>query len=202
MKKLASLITFASIIAVFFLGGCDKIEQQKEISEPVEARTAVIDNILSRRSIRKYKDLEVPREVLDTIIMCGIYAPNGMNQQSYQVKVVCDSISTAILAEEVEGLYKAPVYLFIANGSNYDMSMIDVGLLSENICLSAWSFGIGTVNLGRPVRSLKENPELLKKLGFGEGYNLCLALALGYPAETPDAKPRDKDKVQFITIDK
>ena len=51
-----------------------------------------------------------------------------------------------------------------------------------------------------PVRSIKENPELLKRLGFSEGYDLCLILALGYPAETPDAKPRKSDKVQFVSI--
>lgn len=179
---------------------CGPAEQQAAESQTSDARTAVIDNIMTRRSIRKYTDQAVPREVLDTILNCGINAPNGLNRQAYEIKVVCDSASTAMLAEQVEGLYKAPVYIFIANSSDYDMSMIDVGLLSENICLSAWAYGLGTVNLGSPVRSMKEKPELLEKLGFSDGYTFCLALALGYPDETPAAKPRNADKVQFIKI--
>lgn len=162
---------------------------------------AVVDNIMSRRSIRRYADRQVPRDVLDKIIECGINAPNGRNQQAYEVRVIDDSISTACLADSVKGLYRAPVYMFIANDVNYDMSLIDVGLLSGNIGLSAWSYGIGSVNLGMPVRSIKENPEMLKKLGFSEGYDLCLILALGYPAETPDAKPRNAEKVRFVKID-
>lgn len=171
-------------------------------SDTASGINVVIDNMMTRRSIRKYTDRKVPHELLDTILDCGINAPNGRNQQAYEVKVVTDSVSTAYLAENVNGLYKAPVYIFIANQTDYDMSLIDVGLLSENIGLSAWSYGIGSINLGSPVRAIKKNPELLNKLGFSEGYDLCLALALGYPDETPDAKPRNKEKVQFIEITK
>lgn len=160
----------------------------------------VIDNIMTRRSIRKYSDRAVPRDLLEVIIKCGINAPNGRNRQSYEVKVVDDPASVAYLADNVKGLYKAPVYMLIANDPAYDMSLIDVGLLSENIGLSAWSMGIGSINLGMPVRAINENSELSAKLGFSEGYKLCLVLALGYPDESPAAKPRNRDKVQFVKI--
>ena len=51
-----------------------------------------------------------------------------------------------------------------------------------------------------PVRSLKEKPDILAKLGFSEGYDLCLILALGYADESPEAKTRKADKVQFVSI--
>lgn len=200
MKKTTGFLAIMAIATSIISCGQAETTTATTATDSCDARTAVIDNIMSRRSIRKYTEKEVPREVLDTILTCGINAPNGRNQQAYEVKVVCDSASTALLADQVNGLYKAPVYLFIANSTEYDMSTIDVGLLSENICLSAWAYGLGTVNLGGPVRSLKENPELLKKLGFSEGYDLCLALALGYPDEAPEAKPRNAEKVQFIKI--
>ncbi len=40
--------------------------------------------------------------------------------------------------------------------------------------------------------------EYLKKLEFSEGYEILYAIALGYPDETPDAKPRDWSKVKFL----
>ena len=161
----------------------------------------VVGNIMARRSIRKYTEQRVGRDTLERILECGINAPNGMNQQNYEIKVVDDPASTAFLSERLKGLYKAPVYLFIAAGDQYDMSRIDVGLLSENICLAARAYGLGSINLGMPVRSMKEQPELLAKLGFSEHYELCLIVALGYSDETPEAKPRKREKVQFVTVE-
>lgn len=200
MNLLKSYIIIAAIGSS--LAACNNSDTKPVAESTATANVSeiVLDNMMTRRSIRKYTDKQVPKEILDKILVCGINAPNGRNQQAYEVKVVTDSASTSYLAENVDGLYKAPVYVFIANKADYDMSLIDVGLLSENIGLSAWSYGIGSINLGSPVRSIKENPELLGKLGFSEGYDLCLALALGYPDETPEAKPRDKGKVQFIEI--
>lgn len=160
----------------------------------------VIGNIMARRSIRKFTAQTVSRDTLDRIIECGINAPNGMNAQNYEVRVVDDPKSVAYLSENLRGLYKAPVYLFIAANEEYDMAQIDCGLLSENICLSATAYGLGTINLGMPVRSIKERRDLLEKLGFSEHYNLCLIVALGFPDEAPKAKPRNRDKVRFIKV--
>ena len=43
-----------------------------------------------------------------------------------------------------------------------------------------------------------EAAEYLKKLNFSEGYELLYCIAFGYPDETPAAKPRNAEKVQFI----
>ena len=41
-------------------------------------------------------------------------------------------------------------------------------------------------------------PALLALLGFSDNYELCLCVGFGYPDETPDAKPRDKQKYRFV----
>ncbi|MCF0196327.1 MAG: nitroreductase [Bacteroidaceae bacterium] len=196
MKKVSIL----AMSALMGLGGISCTAQSDKGATPPTAADVVVSTIMARRSIRKYTEQPVSRDTLDIILQCGINAPNGLNQQNYEVKVVDDPASVKFLSETVKGLYKAPVYVFIAAGDQYDMSRIDCGLLSENICLAATALGLGSINLGMPVRSLKEQPELLSKLGFGEHYELCLALALGYPAESPDAKPRKKEKVQFVKV--
>ena len=60
--------------------------------------------------------------------------------------------------------------------------------------------GIGSCCLGGPARFMKspEAAEYLKKLNFSEGYELLYCIAFGYPDETPAAKPRNAEKVQFI----
>jgi nitroreductase len=105
-------------------------------------------------------------------------------------------------AMRVKGCFRdAPVMVFIARDPSYDFSAYDCGLLAENIMLSAWSMGVGSICLGSPVRFLTDNDEckpVLEKLAFSEGYELCLCVGLGYADESPEAKPRDMQKVRFI----
>ncbi len=174
----------------------------------------VIENIMQRRSIRKYT-AEIPsREVLDKILECGINAPNGQNKQSWEIRVVDNPKTMAqikkimvkgnptIGREMIEGCFRgAPVMVFIARDTNYDFSAYDCGLLAENMMLSAWSLGVGSICLGSPVRFINGNEpckEVLKMLEFSEGYELSLCVGLGYADETPEAKPRIKEKIKYI----
>lgn len=171
---------------------------------------AVVENIMSRRSIRKYKDLAVDREVLKKIMLCGINAPNALNRQSWEVRVVdkpeIQEEIKAVMAATGNDFAKecfrgAPVWVFIARDKNFEFSTIDCGLMAENIVLSAHSMGIGSVCLGSPVRMVLDSPEkdkALDILGFSPDYELCICIGLGYPDETPDAKPRDISKVKFV----
>ena len=179
-------------------------------SECAAAVNPVIENIMSRRSIRNYKDTAVSREVMSQILECGINAPNGQNKQSWEVRVVdspviMNEIKEAMSAggnEAAASCFRgAPVMVFIARDNAYDFSTIDCGLLAENMMLSAHSLGVGSVCLGSPVRFILTSPQkdkVLSKLGFSEGYELCLCIAFGYPDETPAAKQRDINKVKFI----
>lgn len=176
-----------------------------------KAENAVIESIMTRRSIRSYKEGAVARKTMETILECGINAPNGMNRQSWEVRVIDNPEVIGKLKEymvqgnpqakpeAVTGSFRgAPTLVFIANDPSYDLSAIDCGLLSENIILSAWSMGIGSVCLGIPMRFIKNSPEAVQMLQFSEGFNPILCIGLGYPNETPDAKPRDKSKIKYI----
>lgn len=190
-------------------GECTAVECTCDCSEQAEGN-AVIENIMSRRSIRKYRNEPVSREVMHEIALCGINAPNGQNKQSWEVRIVDNpefqneikAVMAAAGGERAAGcFYNAPVWVFIARDNSYDFSTIDCGLLAENMMLSAHSLGVGSVCLGSPVRFILTSPQkdkVLSKLGFSEGYELCLCIAFGYPDETPAAKQRDINKVKFI----
>lgn len=184
-------------------------QQQNAVEQ--EEGNAVIENIMSRRSIRAYKPCTVARDTMQTIMECGINAPSGMNRQSWEVRVVDNPEVMAEIIRlmtagnpdvdpgAVKGCFRgAPVMVFIANDPAYDFSVIDCGLLSENIMLSGWSLGVGSVCLGSPIRFLRNAPEAMAKLGFSEGYTPVICIGMGYPAEAPDAKPRDFGKVRFV----
>ena len=178
-----------------------------------------VDNvIMSRRSIRNYKQIPVSRDTMQVILKAGINAPNGQNRQSWEIRVVDNTdtmseIKAAMSAANPDvpmagdSFRNAPVMAFIAADTSYDFSLLDCGMLSENMVLSAWSMGVGSICLGSPVRfldgseSIRSNPEIRKvmdKLGFSEGYQLVLCVGFGYPLESPDAKPRDESKFRFV----
>lgn len=208
MKAVYTLVACAVAMMAVACGQ----RQQKAADEAGE--NAVIETIMARRSIRQYKDVAVGRDTLMKIMECGINAPNGQNRQSWEVRIVDDpalmeEIKDAMAAghpdmpaQAVKGCFRgAPVMVFIARDLSYDFSAYDCGLLSENIMLSAWSLGVGSICLASPVRFLTDNDACkpyLEKLGFSEGYELCLCIGLGYADETPAAKPRNMDKVKFI----
>lgn len=201
------------ILAAFIAGAMFSCAPAEENSNDKKenAMNPVIENIMSRRSIRKYKPEPVKRETMDVILKCGINAPNGMNRQSWEVRVVDHPQKVAQLKEAmvkahpqmkpemVEGCFRnAPTLVFVAADQGYDFSTIDCGLLSENIMLSAWSLGVGSVCLGSPIRFILESPEALQMLQFSEGYKPVICIGLGYADESPEAKPRDISKVQYV----
>ncbi len=174
----------------------------------------VIETIMARRSVRKYKDKAVESDKLKKVVECGINAPSGMNRQPWLVRVVTG-------AEYINGItdiYKkanpkmaedpsfknmfrnAPAVIFIASPKD-GSGQIDCGLLGENMILAAQSLGLGTCCLGGPVAFMNNNSEAapyLAKLNLPSDYRLLYAIAIGYPDESPEAKPRDASKVQFI----
>jgi nitroreductase len=188
---------------------CSQNRQTEQTSSEYE--NAVVENIMTRRSIRQYKEGPVARETMQTIMECGINAPSGQNKQSWEIRIVDNPEAMAEIIDLmakgnsdtdkgiIKGCFRnAPTMVFIANDPSYDSSVIDCGILSQNIMLSAWSLGVGSVCLGSPVRFLRNAPDAIAKLGFSDGYTPVICIGMGYPAESPDAKPRDFSKVRFI----
>ena len=209
MKK----ITLGIITAMMMTACCEN--QPQETTSAIDSAKVVTDVMMSRRSIRAYKDSVISKETLNEILKCGINAPNGKSKQSYEIRVInsialIDSITAAVVNDnpqiaEREGFknifVNAPCVICIAYDKNYDMSQVDCGLLGENIILSAWSKGIGSCCLGSSARWIKNSPsakKYLDQMDFSEGYELLYCIALGYLDETPNAKPRKEDMIKFM----
>ena len=175
----------------------------------------VLSNIMARRSIRKYLDKPVEHEKLEVIVKCGINAPSGMNRQPWIIRVVEDQKLIADVtevykqenAEQVKrdknfkNMFRnAPNLICVCTPANGG-GELDAGLLGENMMLAAQSMGLGTCCLGGPVRFLLSNDKckfFLDRLDIPANYKLNYILAIGYPDEQPDAKPRDASKVKYI----
>ena len=209
MKKL-----LLGIAAALSMTACNVNKQQQQTAD-IDTASVVNDLMMSRRSIRAYKDSVISRETLNEILKYGINAPNGQNLQSYEIRVIdspalIDSITQAVVKDnpkiaERDGFknifVNAPCVVCIAWDTQYDMAQIDCGLLGENIILAAWAKGIGSCCLGSSARWILDSPSAkpyLDRMAFSKGYKLLYCIALGYPAETPKAKPRRDDMIKFM----
>ena len=175
----------------------------------------VLSSIMARRSIRKYLDKPVEHEKLEVVVRAGINAPSGVNRQPWIVRVVEDQKLIADVTEvykqanaeqvkrdkDFKNMFRnAPNLICVCTPANGG-GELDAGLLGENIMLAAQSMGLGTCCLGGPVRFLLSNEKckfFLDRLDIPADYKLNYIIAIGYPDEQPDAKPRDASKVKYI----
>lgn len=175
----------------------------------------VLNNMMARRSIRKYLDTPVEHAKLELVVRAGINAPSAVNRQPWIVRVVEDQQLIANVTEvykeanaemvkrdkDFKNMFRnAPNLICVCTPANGG-GELDAGLLGENMMLAAQAIGLGTCCLGGPVRFLLSNDKckfFLDRLDIPEGYKLNYILAIGYPDEQPNAKPRDASKVKFI----
>ena len=209
MRIAKFMATIASVAAM--VGCCCTETQNTECSK----EQAVIETIMTRRSVRNYTSEPVNREQMAKILECGMYAPSAMNMQPWAVRVVdapdfIEGVTNIAIEhnpqlKEQEGFRNffrnAPTVAFIACPVESYSGEYDCGLLSENMMLSAWSMGIGSCCLGSviPVMNSEAAKPYLERLQLPEGYKLQVAIAFGYPEPNSTKEPeRDLTKGYYI----
>lgn len=173
-----------------------------------------LDAIYGRRSIRKYRQADIPREQVEKVLNATIQAPSGKNQQPWRFVVlegkskdeVMDRIARAVNehkdVEGVEGcmwtirfMRKAPVIIFVFN-SAYEreaspiarlMQIQAIGGAIQTMLLAAWELELGSLWVGDLVFASQEVCAYLNRSD-----EMVAAVALGYPEEEPEARPRMK----------
>lgn len=220
-KFLSSMGALGVLGTVPFLAtGCKEPMAQPVVFEG-ENQDAIIKNIMSRRAIRKYTEQQPTQEQIDTIMKCAIHAPSSANGQPWEVRVILkpemlkeingrwvkenwSKKHTGLLAgHREEGFsifYGAPVLIVISADPKNNKARTDVGLMMQNILLSAHALGLGTCPIGALVGTLSasENRDILDVLNIPDGYEVMANVALGYPGQTPEATIRYSDKVKII----
>lgn len=212
MRKIFLMLAVVALCAT----SCDQANEQNPASK--SEKNQVIETIMARRSIRAYKDQAVPRELLQQIAECGIHAPNGMNAQQWEVRIVDNPewIANAtkayvknakgtpaekmVSAPDFKNMFRnAPAVIFIAHKPGH-CTQVDCGLMAGNMVLSAKSLGLGTCCMMGSIGFLKTEAgaQFLSSLNLSEGYEPLLCIGVGYPDEEPAAKPRKTEVIKFV----
>ena len=205
-------------VGMLVLGSCNQAGSQATEPAPVNKGEIVIENMMTRGSVRSFTAEPVSRETLQTIIRAGLQAPSAMNKQDWEVRVVDSQDKINALSDIMKkGNPNAPsrfpgknsfgnaaALVFIASEKPegpVSFSQIDAALLAENIVLAAHGLGIGACIQAGPIASMSNNAEAqawMKSLGFSDNYEPMLVIPMGHPDEEVVAKDRDTSKAKFV----
>lgn len=155
--------------------------------------------IEKRRSIRKFLDKPVPREILEELIRAAALAPTASNLQAWRFFAVDDPKLVRDIDSFSPGLSgKPPVIIAIASdlaeverrGSRNSLAyglMMDASMAAENLMLKAADLGLGTC----AIKSYNDKA-VHKLLCLPDTMRLELLVSLGWPEgepRTPKRKP-------------
>ena len=155
----------------------------------------VAELLVTRRSVRKFSDQPVDRELVERILEAGRWAPSGLNNQPWRFVVVADpglKSRVAQFTRYTKVVEAAPVIIpvFIHTPSMYHevKDYQSIGACMQNMLLMAHGLGLGAVWLGE---ILKNAEQVRQVLGLGSELELMAVLALGWPA---GGKPQSSRK--------
>lgn len=180
-----------------------------ELSWRFYQMSEVINNMKTRRSIRKYKPDMIPEDVLNRIIEAGTYAATGMGKQSPIIIAVTNKeirdkfskMNAGIMGVDSDPFYGAPVVLIVLADKARPTYVYDGSLVMGNLMLAAHAEGIGSCWIHRAKEEFEsaEGKAFLKSLGIEGDYEGIGHCVLGYTdGEEPKAMPRKENYVYCV----
>ena len=170
-----------------------------------------LDDILTRRSIRKFKQELPDRKALEKIIEAGLYAACGHGMQSSMIVAVTDKVLRDRLMEMnrliggwqegFDPFYGAPAVLVVLSNRESPNHVYDGSLTMGNMMLAAHALGLGSCWINRALQEFDsdEGKAILRDLGIEgdwEGIGHCI---IGYPdGDAPAPKPRAEGRVYRV----
>jgi nitroreductase len=147
-----------------------------------------ITAIKSRRSIRKYKEKQIPQDVLLQLLEAARQAPSGANRQPFQLIVVTDpekKKGLVPLCKNQHFVDEAAVFIAGIDDPMQKWSKVDLTIALDHLSLAAVELGLGTCWVGA------FDPEKLAAyLDVPKDRVITVCMSLGYPDETPEARSR------------
>lgn len=172
------------------------------------------ETIKNRRSIRKFKDMDISDKIVEDLIECARLAPSAKNRQNWKFLIVKgntkNKIADIMLEKEKNQkvslerkiynenssvkataniMKEAPILILVLK--QYENNWIigdslSIGGAIEHICLRATDLGLGSLWIRDIVYTQKEIAELVGH----EDLELISAISIGYPNECPKQRPR------------
>ncbi len=173
--------------------------------------------IKERRSIRKFKEQAIPREIIREIVEEASYSPSWKHTQIPRYILIENKEIIAKIADNMilgfsmnENTLKnaaavmAVTYITGRSGFERDGSystpkedgfeMFDAGIATQTFCLSAHNKGIGTV-----ITGYFDEEKIIELLNIPSEQKIGALICMGYPNELPNT-PKRKEVSQLLSF--
>lgn len=190
----------SAVLAVALVAALARLVANTEPAAPADPKTIVLENILSRKSVRSYTEQPVNRAQLDTLVRAAMAAPSGRDMRPWKFVVVedrtsLDSLRVRLPYAKMLGEAQAAIIVCGDLGVTDDEGKpstnwtFDCSAATENLLLAAEVMGLGAVWTG--VHPYEERVEAVKAaLGLPENIVPLNVIPIGYPKGDP--QPKDK----------
>ena len=168
----------------------------------------VLENIMTRTSIRQFTDQQIGKDTLENIVKAGMAAPSAINAQPWAFVIVTEKATLDSLnaVHPYANLKTATAAIIVCgnmekamDGEGREYWVQDCSAATENILLAAHAYGLGAVWCG--VYPIQERVNAVKEVLGLPGHIVPLNIVtMGYPAINPE--PKDKFKPENIHYQK
>lgn len=179
--------------------------------------------ILSRRSVRKYTDQPVEKNLIEHLLQNACQAPSAMNLQPWSFAVLedqalLDDYSTVIKASLLERMeketsplskyrnlmlnpsyhifYHAPALIIIYGKSGCTTFREDCALAAQNLMLTAADRGLGTCWIGFSVAHFND-PAIKSRLQIPSDDCAVAPIVVGYPKTNHIPIPKKEPRILY-----
>lgn len=173
---------------------------------------------LEHKTIRKFKEIEIPEEIVSTLIDVARHTSTSSFMQAYSIIRVSDPGKKEKLAQfgKQDYIAQAPLLLVMlsdmhrntkiaqensasdihfASFDRFLSSSTDAILAAQNIMIAAESLGLGGVFLGS---ILNQADKIIEVLELPDYVVPVLGIGIGYPDQEPQLKPRLPQAFMFM----
>ncbi|ASI98565.1 nitroreductase family protein [Thermococcus celer] len=153
-----------------------------------------------RRSVRRFQDKPVPRELVERLLEAAFLSPSSFNKRPWHFIVIDDREKLKALSKAklgAAGLATAPLAIVVtADESRSDVWVEDASIAAEHIQLAAFDLGLGSfwVQIRNRMHDEGKTAEdyVRELLDIPPNYRVLCIVGIGYPAEK---KPPHGDEV-------
>jgi nitroreductase len=156
--------------------------------------SSIIKAIFERRSVRRFMNAPVSRDLVMAALEAASWAPSGLNNQPWRFALIWDRESRealAALTRYSSTIESAAVLIavFLDSEASYDHTKDcqAVGACLQNLLLALHSFDLGAVWIGEILRNGARVIEVLK---LPERLELMAVVAVGHPAHRDQGSDR------------
>jgi len=152
----------------------------------------VIEAIRQRHTVRKYKKEPIHKQDMDRLLEAARLAPSGMNLQPWELVVITKADQRFLLMEACNNqpfVAGAGAVFCGVDDPKAKWAKVDLALAMEHIVLEATELGLGCCYIG----SFSER-KVKKLLCIPPEKHVVMLLAVGVPAEKPEAAPKKPTK--------